>query len=102
MLTLTIARCLVLVFGTLIQMAYHDNADGSKEALTSYTLNVFQAIQMVFALPYLKADMTVAEVERKLIKKIKIQQDPFYKKLEDKKKLLGMLKEIDYPESKDW
>lgn len=86
-LTLMMARCLILAFGTLIQMAYHDDVDTAKESLTSYTLNQFQALQMVFGFPYLLTDLKVAQIESKLKKRIKLQQDPFYKKLEDPKKL---------------
>jgi hypothetical protein len=53
---------------------------------------------MVFAIPYLNADFKVAAIEKKLLKRIKLQQDPFYKKLEDPKKLRQMLKEIDNPD----
>lgn len=66
MLTLTMARCLILAFGTLIQMAYHDEVDTAKESLTSYTLNQFQALQMLFGIPYLLTDLKVAQIESKL------------------------------------
>lgn len=64
-------------------MAYRDSDESEKEGQASFTLNNFQALQMLFAIPYLLQDIRVAKIELKLKKRIHLQQDPFYNKLED-------------------
>lgn len=83
MLSIQIGKSMILVFGTMYQSAYFVYANLPSSCILSFTLMQFQMFVVILTIPYMVILYSVAEKEQKMIKMIKLQDDPIYQNMKE-------------------